>query len=101
MSAPIARGGRKLRAGVIATCFAAVVFTGVTYGAGLKLQNEWDEHRTEVRALTPEEQISILQTQHKSLLQQREALETKVRNFLQRVKDREAAKAKEEAEKSR
>jgi hypothetical protein len=58
------------------------------------------QHRSEVRALTAEEQISILQTQHKALLEQREALETKVRNFQQRVKDRDAAKAKEAADKS-
>lgn len=36
-------GFRKVRAAVIATCFAAAVFTGAAYGAGLKTQQEWDE----------------------------------------------------------
>ncbi|RBQ92878.1 hypothetical protein VDGD_20386 [Verticillium dahliae] len=36
-------GARKVRAGVIAACFAAVVFTGAIYGAGIKTQQEWTE----------------------------------------------------------
>ncbi|KAM0325085.1 hypothetical protein ACHAQA_007624 [Verticillium albo-atrum] len=98
MATPAAR---KIRAGVIATCFAAVVFTGAIYGAGLKTQQEWTEKRGQFRESPLSEQVSVLEAQRRGLVEQRAALTAKLAAFEARVKERDAKAAREAEEAAR
>ncbi|CRK28914.1 hypothetical protein HYQ45_007465 [Verticillium longisporum] len=94
-------GARKVRAGVIAACFAAVVFTGAIYGAGIKTQQEWTEKRGQFRQSPLSEQISVLESQRRGLVEQRDALMNKLAAFETRVRERDAKAAKEASEPAR
>ncbi|EGY20700.1 uncharacterized protein VDAG_10329 [Verticillium dahliae VdLs.17] len=94
-------GARKVRAGVIAACFAAVVFTGAIYGAGIKTQQEWTEKRGQFRQSPLSEQISVLESQRQGLVEQRATLTNKLAAFEARVRERDAKAAKEASEAAR
>ncbi|KAM0280135.1 hypothetical protein ACHAQH_004207 [Verticillium albo-atrum] len=98
MATPAAR---KVRAGVISICFAAVVFTGAIYGAGLKTQQEWTEKRGQFRESPLSDQISVLESQRRSLAEQRDALTRKLAAFEARVRERDAKATKEASEPGR
>ncbi|KAM4061225.1 hypothetical protein HRG_009897 [Hirsutella rhossiliensis] len=82
----------KIRRGVWAAAFAAVVFVGSITGAQLKSDRQKEEVIDEFRQTSPSEQIAMLQTQKESLLQQRAALERKMALFRERVRERESEK---------
>ncbi|KAF9773204.1 hypothetical protein IL306_009027 [Fusarium sp. DS 682] len=86
----------KIKRGVWAIAFAACIFAGTITGAQLKTDNEKKEAIQEFRATSPNEQIAALLSQRKSLVSQKAVLQRKMDAFEQRVKEREAEKARKE-----
>ncbi|KAJ6781231.1 hypothetical protein PWT90_05094 [Aphanocladium album] len=80
MSGPLPKP--KLRGGLIATAFGAVIIVGSLTGAQLKS----DHQKTE--------QIGILEEQRKHLVLQRAQIDRKMEVFQERLKEREEEKAK-------
>ncbi|OHF03326.1 hypothetical protein CORC01_01379 [Colletotrichum orchidophilum] len=71
---------------------AAIIFTGATYGAGLKTQKEWKEERQSFWGSPYDEQISLLQGQRGRLVSERRNWERKLEYLDERIKEREEKK---------
>ncbi|KAK2734097.1 hypothetical protein CKAH01_08141 [Colletotrichum kahawae] len=71
---------------------AAIIFTGATYGAGLKTQEEWTEERQKFRVSPYDEQIALLEGQRVRLLSERRNWERKSTALEERIREREAKK---------
>ncbi|KAK2035363.1 hypothetical protein LX32DRAFT_688677 [Colletotrichum zoysiae] len=82
-------GFTKFRAGLTATGCAAIIFTGATYGAGLKTQKEWKEERKNFWESPYDEQISLLEGQRGRLVTERRNWERKLTYLEERIKERE------------
>ncbi|KXH36006.1 hypothetical protein CNYM01_13676 [Colletotrichum nymphaeae SA-01] len=85
-------GFTKFRAGLTAAGCAAIIFTGATYGAGLKTQKEWKEERQSFWESPFDEQISLLQGQRGRLVTERRKWERKLEYLDERIKEGEAKK---------
>ncbi|OAA75037.1 hypothetical protein LEL_07025 [Akanthomyces lecanii RCEF 1005] len=88
MSGPLPKP--KLRGGLIASAFGAVIIVGALTGAQLKT----DVQKTEFRADSPAQQIAILEEQRKHLVQQSRQMDRKMQVFQERLLEREEEKAK-------
>ncbi|KAJ2974651.1 hypothetical protein NQ176_g5945 [Zarea fungicola] len=84
----------KLRGGIIASAFGAVIIVGALTGAQLKQDQQKDEAIQQFRADSPAQQISILEEQRKHLLVQRAQIDRKMEVFQERLKEREEEKAR-------
>ncbi|GKT46068.1 uncharacterized protein ColSpa_06249 [Colletotrichum spaethianum] len=92
-------GFTKFRAGLTAAGCAAIIFTGATYGAGLKTQKEWKENSCMLTLHVQErknfwespydEQISLLEGQRGRLVTERRNWERKLTYLEERIKERE------------
>ncbi|GKT66605.1 hypothetical protein ColTof4_04096 [Colletotrichum tofieldiae] len=82
-------GFTKFRAGLTAAGCAAIIFTGATYGAGLKTQKEWKEERKNFWESPYDEQISLLEGQRGRLVTERRNWERKLTYLEERIKERE------------
>ncbi|KXH51266.1 hypothetical protein CSIM01_09656 [Colletotrichum simmondsii] len=71
---------------------AAIIFTGATYGAGLKTQKEWKEERQSFWESPYDEQISLLQGQRGRLVTERRKWERKLEYLDERIKEGEDKK---------
>jgi uncharacterized protein YlxW (UPF0749 family) len=95
--------GSKVKAGVYATAFAAVIIVGSLTGAQLKQDKQKEEAVKQFRETLPAEQIAALENQKRHLLEQRATLQRKLDVFEERVKEREEEarqrKARREARK--
>ncbi|KAM5347119.1 hypothetical protein ACJ41O_010124 [Fusarium nematophilum] len=87
---------QKIQRGIWAVAFAACIFAGTITGAQLKTDKEKEEAIKEFRATAPSDQIAALQSQRQALVAQREVLQRKMDAFQERVKEREAEKARKE-----
>ncbi|KAJ3530353.1 hypothetical protein NM208_g9360 [Fusarium decemcellulare] len=87
---------QKVKRGIWAAAFAACIFAGTITGAQLKTDKEKEEAIKEFRATSPNEQIAALQSQRQVLVAQRDVLQRKMDAFQERVKEREAERAKKE-----
>ncbi|RMJ07249.1 hypothetical protein BHE90_012570 [Fusarium euwallaceae] len=87
----------KFKRGIWAVAFAACIFAGTITGAQLKTDNEKKEAIKEFRATSPHDQIAALLSQRQALISQKEILQRKMDAFQDRVKEREAEKARKEA----
>ncbi|KAF9872213.1 hypothetical protein CkaCkLH20_10305 [Colletotrichum karsti] len=85
-------GFTKFRAGLTAAGCAAIIFTGATYGAGLKTQEEWKEERKQFHGSPYDEQIGLLEGQRGRLLSERRNYERKLMALEERIREREAKK---------
>ncbi|KAK0612329.1 hypothetical protein B0T17DRAFT_543285 [Bombardia bombarda] len=72
--------------------FAASVFMGTIYGAGLKTQQEWKEEKKKVVEATTAEKLSLLDQRRSQLMKQKIDLDIKLADLHARMKKR----AKEE-----
>ncbi|KYK57028.1 hypothetical protein DCS_04035 [Drechmeria coniospora] len=86
----------KIKGGVGAVAFAAVIFVGSLTGAHIKSDRQKDDAIKQFRQSTPADQIAILETQKLHLLQQKQQLERKLHLFNDRVRDRDAEQRKGE-----
>ncbi|KAM0665030.1 hypothetical protein ACQRIT_007907 [Beauveria bassiana] len=86
----------KLRGGVMATAFCAVIIVGSLTGAQLKSDHQKTETIKQFRADSPAQQIAILEEQRKHLVQQRAQFDRKMQVFQERLVEREQEKAKRE-----
>ncbi|KAF7563880.1 hypothetical protein G7046_g268 [Stylonectria norvegica] len=92
----------KIKRGIWAAAFAACIFVGTITGATLKQDKQKEEIDplfptqaiTQFRAITPSEQIAILNDQKKILLDQKSALQRKIDLFHERVQERAEEKAR-------
>lgn len=103
----------KFRAGITAAGCAAIIFTGATYGAGLKTQKEWKEvsgswpfsslcspgtnvvslqERQTFWASPYDDQITLLEGQRGRLVSERRNWERKLAYLEERIQEREAKK---------
>ncbi|GJN81950.1 hypothetical protein PLIIFM63780_005486 [Purpureocillium lilacinum] len=82
----------KIKRGIWAAAFAAVIFVGSLTGAQLKSDKQKEESIKQFRQTTAADQIAILETQKVHLLQQKAQLERKLDVFKERVREREAEK---------
>ncbi|KAJ4298438.1 hypothetical protein N0V88_003468 [Collariella sp. IMI 366227] len=73
--------------------FAAVIFTGTIYGAGLKTQQEWKTEKQKVQEASVDDKVAIMQQRRKDLERQKDEIEAKLDVLRARVK----AKAEFEA----
>ncbi|KAL2689316.1 hypothetical protein Neosp_003369 [[Neocosmospora] mangrovei] len=87
----------KFKRGIWAVAFAACIFAGTITGAQLKTDNEKKEAIKEFRATSPNDQIAALLSQRQALVSQKEILQRKMEAFQDRVKEREAEKARKDA----
>ncbi|ATY62736.1 hypothetical protein CCM_06486 [Cordyceps militaris CM01] len=94
MSGPLPKP--KLRGGLIASAFGAVIIVGALTGAQLKSDHQKTESIKHFRADVPAQQIAILQEQRKHLLYQRAQIDRKIEVFQQRLVEREEEKVKRE-----
>ncbi|OLN86112.1 hypothetical protein CCHL11_05219 [Colletotrichum chlorophyti] len=83
-------GFTKFRAGLTAAGCAAIIFTGATYGAGLKTQKEWTEERQKLRASPYDEQIALLEGQRGRLLSERRKWEIKLETLEERIREKDS-----------
>ncbi|KAF4119870.1 hypothetical protein GMORB2_3558 [Geosmithia morbida] len=92
MPPPIAAWSRstKVKAGIWAGAFGAIVIVGSLTGAQLKQDKQKEQKIRQFRETTPEEQIAALQDQRNSLVGQRDMLQRKVDLFKERRREREA-----------
>ncbi|CCF32470.1 hypothetical protein CH063_04858 [Colletotrichum higginsianum] len=81
-------GFTKFRAGLTAAGCAAIIFTGATYGAGLKTQKEWKEERKSFWDSPYDEQISLLLGQRGRLVTERRNWERKLTYLEERIVER-------------
>ncbi|KAF3802291.1 hypothetical protein GCG54_00012539 [Colletotrichum gloeosporioides] len=86
-------GFTKFRAGLTAAGCAAIIFTGATYGAGLKTQEEWTEERQKFHGSPYDEQIALLEGQRIRLLSERRNWERKSTALEERIRARGAKKS--------
>ncbi|KAF4975484.1 hypothetical protein FZEAL_7731 [Fusarium zealandicum] len=86
----------KIKRGIWAVAFAACIFAGSITGAQLKTDKEKEEAIKEFRSTTPSEQIAALQSQRLVLVAQKEIMQRKMDVFQDRVKARNAEKARKE-----
>ncbi|OAR01540.1 hypothetical protein LLEC1_04900 [Akanthomyces lecanii] len=84
----------KLRGGLIATAFGAVIIVGALTGAQLKTEVQKTESIKQFRADSPAQQIAILEEQRQHLVQQSRQMDRKMQVFQERLVEREEEKAK-------
>ncbi|KAL7808102.1 hypothetical protein V8C44DRAFT_366904 [Trichoderma aethiopicum] len=82
---------QKVKGGVWAVAFAAVIMVGTLTGAQLKSDKQKEQAIKEFRQVTPSEQIAMLQKQRAILVDQRAALQKKLDVFKERVRERHQA----------
>ncbi|KAJ4147366.1 hypothetical protein LMH87_001890 [Akanthomyces muscarius] len=92
MSGPLTKP--KLRGGLIASAFGAVIIVGALTGAQLKTDVQKTESIKQFRADSPAQQIAILEEQRKHLVQQSRQMDRKMQVFQERLVEREEEKAK-------
>ncbi|TDZ15450.1 hypothetical protein C8034_v008318 [Colletotrichum sidae] len=85
-------GFTKFRAGLTAAGCAAIIFTGATYGAGLKTQKEWTQEKEKFHGSPYDEQIELLEGQKGRLLGERRNWERKLSSLEERIREKEAKK---------
>ncbi|KAL0937897.1 uncharacterized protein CTRU02_207628 [Colletotrichum truncatum] len=71
---------------------AAIIFTGATYGAGLKTQQEWKDERQKFHGSPYDEQIGLLEGQRRRLVSERRNWERKLTALDERIREREPRK---------
>ncbi|KAI1434843.1 hypothetical protein GGR50DRAFT_694769 [Xylaria sp. CBS 124048] len=69
--------------------FAAVIFTGTIYGAGLKVQREYHSEKEKVLEAPPEERIRALEAHRATLVTKRRPLESKLEELRLRIQKEE------------
>ncbi|KFH41268.1 hypothetical protein ACRE_080150 [Hapsidospora chrysogenum ATCC 11550] len=82
----------KVKAGVWAVGFAAVIMVGSWTGATLKQDKQKEEAIRQFRETTPAEQIAVLEERRTDLLEQRATYQRKLDAFRERVRERELDK---------
>ncbi|OAA60101.1 hypothetical protein ISF_06112 [Cordyceps fumosorosea ARSEF 2679] len=92
MSGPLPKP--RLRGGLIATAFGAVIIVGSLTGAQLKSDQQKTESIKQFRADSPAQQIAILEEQRKHLVLQSAQIDRKMQVFQERLKEREEEKTK-------
>ncbi|KAH6607234.1 hypothetical protein Trco_003547 [Trichoderma cornu-damae] len=80
---------QKLRGGVWAAAFAAVIVVGTLTGAQLKSDKQKEQAIREFRQVTPTEQIAMLEKQRAALVEQRTTLQKKLDVFKERARERQ------------
>ncbi|PHH79675.1 hypothetical protein CDD82_2233 [Ophiocordyceps australis] len=83
-------GHQKIKVGFLAFTVLAVTTAGTLTGATFKEDLQARERKQKSRALSPSEQISILEDQRLRLVKQRDAMQEKIDSFRQRVRERES-----------
>ncbi|KAM0254918.1 hypothetical protein ACHAQJ_006291 [Trichoderma viride] len=83
---------QKIKGGVWAVAFAAVIMVGTLTGAQLKSDKQKEQAIKEFRQITATEQIAMLQKQRASLVEQRVVLQKKLDVFKERVQERKQEK---------
>ncbi|KAJ6442232.1 glutathione S-transferase [Purpureocillium lavendulum] len=82
----------KIKRGIWAAAFAAVIFVGSLTGAQLKSDKQKEETIKQFRQTTAADQIAVLEAQKVHLLQNKAQLQRKLDVFKERVREREAEK---------
>ncbi|EAQ90006.1 predicted protein [Chaetomium globosum CBS 148.51] len=75
-----AEATQKIRRIILTVSFAAVIFTGTIYGAGLKTQQEWKAEKKKVQEASVDEKVAMLERQKLDMLRQKTEIESKVAN---------------------
>ncbi|PHH71153.1 hypothetical protein CDD80_5481 [Ophiocordyceps camponoti-rufipedis] len=88
----------KVRAGVAACIFGVAVTLGTLFGASLKTEQQKLDAYNKFQETSPDEKISVLEDHKALLLTEKAALEKKLSDFQQRLRDREAENRRLEAE---
>ncbi|KAG9254124.1 uncharacterized protein F5Z01DRAFT_117880 [Emericellopsis atlantica] len=87
----------KAKAGISAIAFGAVITVGSLTGAQLKADKQKADAIREFRETSPHQQIAVLEEQKRALLDTRGQLQRKIDLFEEKVKEREAEKARRRA----
>ncbi|KAL2136808.1 hypothetical protein VTI74DRAFT_1022 [Chaetomium olivicolor] len=74
--------------------FAAVIFTGTIYGAGLKTRQEWKAEKQKIQEASVDEKVAILEQRRADLVRHKDEIEGKLVELRARIK----ARAEHEAE---
>ncbi|KAK5998985.1 hypothetical protein PT974_01370 [Cladobotryum mycophilum] len=84
---------QKIKRGVWAAAFAAVIVVGTITGAQLKTDKQKEKAIKEFRAITAADQIALLETQRAHLIEQKAALQKKLDVFHDRLRERQLEKS--------
>ncbi|KOS21860.1 hypothetical protein ESCO_001581 [Escovopsis weberi] len=84
---------QKIKSGIWAAAFAAVIFVGTLTGAQLKTDKQREEAIQEFRAVRPADQIVMLEARKALLLEQRRVMQKKLDVFREGLRDKELERA--------